>query len=203
MDNLQLTRDSSKEKRINFLDRLATKYALQNNLTQEKAVRELLAYEQIRDIFQDIRMGLMAKARTQTYKIWLLNSGDVTDPPPENWKKSKPPQVEITNSDDTQSKILERNLVHLQQAKEKPFTMTKLGKLLRWEGSGDLVDQLLEGTVPEDLGLSKVSMEYLNGLKVQKMNVMEKIKADLTMEEYKSFWLKKGSPLQRRRSASM
>ena len=165
---------------------------------------ELLAHEQIRAIFKDIRMGLMAKARTQTYRIWLPNSGDVTYPPPENWKKCKAPQVEITNSDDIHNKILERNLVHLQQAKDASFAMTKLGKLLRWEGSGDLVDQLLEGTVPEDLGLSKVSMEYLNGLKVQKMNVMEKIKADLTMEEYKSFWLKKkGSPLQRRRSASM
>jgi len=39
--DLREIQETSKEKRLKFLENLATKYALQNNLSQEKAIREL------------------------------------------------------------------------------------------------------------------------------------------------------------------
>ena len=56
--DLRGIQELSKEKRVKFLEDLATKYTLQNYLSQEKEISELLSHEKPREIFKDIRIGL-------------------------------------------------------------------------------------------------------------------------------------------------
>ena len=110
-------------------------------------------------------MNLLGKS--QTYRIWLPESKGATDKPLADWKTTASGQVEITNGDEIHKKIFERNKVHLQQAKDTPFVSTKLGKMLKFDGSGELTDDLLKGNA-DDTGLEGFCKQYLEGLKVKK-----------------------------------
>ena len=188
-------KNNSKQIRVQFLKDLASKYALDNNVPYEKAVRELLVHEELREIFTEIKFGLNLLQKSQTYRIWLPVSGRALDAPPENWKTTTTGQLEITNGDEIHGKILERNNIHLQQAKHTPFASSKLGKLLNYDGSGDLTDAFLTSTASE-VGLEGICKKYLEGLKVKNMDTLEKVDSEINFDDYKSFWKKKGKAQQ-------
>ena len=83
---------------------LASKYALDNNVPYEKAVRELLVHAELREIFTEIKFGLNLLQNSQTYRIWLPVSGRALVTPPENWKTTTTGQLEITNGDEIHKK---------------------------------------------------------------------------------------------------
>jgi len=182
--------NNAKEIRVEFLQDLATKYALDNNIPYEKAIRELLVHEELREIFGEIKLGLNLIKRSQTYRIWLPKSEGVTDTPPEDWKTTKTEQVEITDGDEIHKKILERNKIHLHQAKDTPFASSKLGNLFKFDGSGSLTEELLTGKT-DDMGLEMVCKQYLEGLTVKKIKTLEKVDVEISIEDYKIFWTKK------------
>ena len=92
---------------------MAAKYALDNNIPYEKAIRELLVHEELREIFCEIKLGMNLLEKSQTYRIWLPESKGATDKPPADWKTTTSGRVEITNGDEIHEKILKRNKVHL------------------------------------------------------------------------------------------
>ena len=188
--NLKDTRDNAKDKRVDFLKKLAAQYAAANNLTQEKAVKELLAHEQIRDIFREIKFGMNQLRKKQMYRLWLPEDGKVTSKPPKDWKKVVRGQREVTDSEIIHTKLLERNRLHLEQAKVTPFAMSGIGRLLKWDGKGEVSDKILMGE-DFDNDLSEVSKKYIEGLRVKKMCDLESVEKDISLEDYKRFWLKK------------
>ena len=147
-------------------------------------------HEELREIFGDIKIGLNLLVKSQTYRIWLPKTEGVTDTPPDDWKTTNTEQLEITEGDEIHKKILERNKIHLHQAKDTPFASSKLGKLLKFDGSGPLTEELLTGKA-DDMGLELVSKQYLEGLTVKTIKTLEKVDVEISIEDYKRFWTKK------------
>ena len=135
---LQEVQKNSAEIRVEFLHKLAARYAIENNIPEEIAIRELLAHEELKEIFKEVRYGLTEFRQGQTYRIWLPSDNNPKSLPPSNWKVIKSPLVEITDNDKMNKKLVERNTHHLQQAKATPFAESELGKRLGWDGQGEL-----------------------------------------------------------------
>ena len=127
---LQEVQKNSAEIRVEFLNELAARYAIENNISEEIAVRELLAHEELKEIFKEVRYGLTEYRQGQTYRIWLPNDNNPRSLPPSNWKVINSPSVEVTDSEEMNKKLVERNTHHLQQAKATPFADCELGKRL-------------------------------------------------------------------------
>ena len=60
-------------------------------------------------------------------------------------KAVKSPLVEVTDSEEMNKKLVERNTHHLHQAKATPFADCELGKRLGWDGQGELCETILQG----------------------------------------------------------
>ena len=177
----------SVEFRVTFLKDLANRYAIENKVTEEVAIRELMAHEELRDLFKDIRFKMKDRDFSQTYRLWLPDDGSVTSPPPQNWKKITTPPIEITDSETMNKLILERNKNHLKQAKDTPFANTILGKKLGWDGNGVMGDEILDGQWTNNYELHEVSVEYIKGLQQKDTSVLNKVRGSITIEEYKKF----------------
>ena len=68
---LTKARKEAPENRVRFLERLADKYAEDNNTTRETAKRELMKHEEIREIFREISNWLKPRWEGQLQKVWI------------------------------------------------------------------------------------------------------------------------------------
>ena len=55
---LRNIRKKSKEKRIEYLNGLAEKYAAENNMSKHKAIQEIFSHEELREMYRHIRISL-------------------------------------------------------------------------------------------------------------------------------------------------
>ena len=67
---LRRTQLKHQEKRIEFLNGLADKYAASNNISKDLAIRELLLHEEIRKIFRKIRIRMKGSNSPQMSEVW-------------------------------------------------------------------------------------------------------------------------------------
>ena len=67
---LRKIRKKSKEKRIEYLNGLAEKYAAENNMSKHKAIQELLSHEELREMYGHIRISIHEARQPQLLEIW-------------------------------------------------------------------------------------------------------------------------------------
>ena len=167
-----------KEKRVEFLNSLAEKYAQDNKLDLATAVRELMEHEETRELFRTIRLKLDGARAPQMSEIWLPNGDDE--------------KIVLSDSKEVEEHLLQRNWSQLRQAANTPFADGDLGDLLHFDGTGELGDKIVHGEDISDLdGQSDIVMRYLQGMAVKDKSILNTVKVDISMDEYKNFWKNK------------
>jgi len=174
---LHKIRLQAKEKRIEFLYGLAEKYALENNMTNEKAILAILSHEEIRELYRHIRFKLQGSRQPSLSEVWIKNGdGEKTI---------------LTESKDVESHLLQRNKDHLQQASNTLFADGPLGEMIQWDGSGELADRLVNGDpLPDMRHLDSTIQSFLEGMAASKLEMIDSVKISLTTKEYREFWKK-------------
>ena len=178
IETLKEIQSKDKEKRIEYLNRLADKYALDNRMDKEAAVRELLDHEEIRELFREIRLKLKGTAPPQLSEVWLQddNRGKII----------------LNNEAEVEEHLLQRNWRCLRQAANTPFADGVLGDLLHYDGSGELADKIIKGIEdPRIQGMEPTIRRYIKGMKVQDTDILNTVETNITHEEYREFWSKK------------
>ena len=63
---------------------------------------------------------------------------------------------------------------------------------MKWDGTGDLGKDILSGDILNQRKFSETVQLYFESLRASRMGrTLKKVKAELSLEEYKSFWKKK------------
>ena len=168
----------AREKRVEFLNGLADKYASDNMISKSQAVLELLNHEEVREMYRHIRLKIKGSTFSQLDEVWIKSSEGET-------------RV-ISDNDELNEHLLRRNKDQLRQAANTPFGDGPLGKLLKADGSGDIADRILEGLpIPEAVEYDETIQAYLEGMAVSKVSILDSVKTDLTTEQYANFWKNK------------
>ena len=88
--------------------------------------------------------------------------------------------------------LLKRNRKHLGQAKGTPFATGKWAKALKWDGTGDLGEEILSGSILHKHQFEDTVQLYFESLKTTRMARSLKItRPFIGLEDYKTFWNKK------------
>ena len=176
----KLSESKAKEYRIEFLQSQAKKYAADNHLPEAKAIEELICHEEIRDTYSTISSKMSERHKGQLGKLWVPNqNGNEMD------------KTEIDEGDTLHEVILSRNETHLRQARNTPFAETNLGKKMKWDGTGKIVDTILDGDWTNDEGYHEWIELYIKGLATDNLETLNSIDTEITEEEYKKFWKRK------------
>ena len=64
-----------KANRIEYLNSLAQKYAQDNNISKEIAIRELMSHEETRKLFRTLRLKMQGARSAQLSEVWVEQSG--------------------------------------------------------------------------------------------------------------------------------
>ena len=86
---------------------MADQYAMENNITRETAIRDLLIHEELRDTYQRINRKLNRQRSPQLSAIWI--------------KDSEGQKIILDKYEDVERHLLDLNITHLQQANDTPF----------------------------------------------------------------------------------
>ena len=97
---LKEVQKKDKEKRVEFLDNLAEKYASDNTIDKETAVRELMDHEDTRELYRTIRLKMEGPRSPQMSEVWLQG---------ENGDK-----VVLSEANEVEDHLLTRNWKHLR-----------------------------------------------------------------------------------------
>ena len=166
------------EKRQEFLNNLAEKYALDNKISKELAIRELMEHEELRELFRTIRLKMKGSRSPQLSEIWLKN---------ENEEK-----IILSESKEVEEHLLSRNWKCLRQAANTPFAEGELGELINWDGTGEFATKIVEGKpLPEIQHMNDVVQKYIQGMSISDPNILNSVDTDITLEQYRDFWYKK------------
>ena len=119
------------ERRQEFLNNLAEKYASENKIPKELAIKALMHHEELRELFRHIRIKMKGMRTPQLSEIWT------TDEVQEKHI--------ITGSREVEEHLLQRNWSQLRQAANTPFAEGEFADDIRWDGTGDMADRMVEG----------------------------------------------------------
>lgn len=183
--NLRDIQNNARETRKNHLEELANQYALQNNLSPQRAVMELLSHEETRGMFRMLRYQIKKEERKKLMTLWEAVDEDG------NFIKDENRKVVYTKGKEIDKALLRRNEEHLNQARHTPFATGKLRKGLKWDGTGQLSDDILTGDILNQVRLDDAMQLYLESIRVQDLSKLGIIKPLLHLEEYQTFWRKK------------
>ena len=167
--------------RQEHLQDLATNYAKQNNVSRNNAINELMAHEGVRGTFATLKERLKQNNTGQLDSLWI--SMDEHG----NYTKNSQSKEVYTDEQSVHTKILQRNQSHLQQASNTPFASGKLKKGLKWDGTGKLSDQILNGEILNDQQFRANMQLYLESLQTRDFRKLDVINPTLTLEEYGQF----------------
>ena len=163
------------EKRQEFLNELAEKYARDNKLSQEQAIRELLSHEELREMFRTIRLRMAGQTSPALSEVWYNN---------EEGEK-----IVISESEEVENHLLERNWTQLRQAANTPFADGEWGDSIRWDGTGDMATRMVEGKpLPEIQHENDTVQRYIEGMSVSNQNILNSVNTNITLKQYKDFW---------------
>ena len=166
------------EKRVEFLNSLAEKYALDNKIDKDTAIRELMSHEETRELFRTIRLRMHGTRPPQLSEVWV--------PDGDNKK------IVISEDKEVETHLLQRNWSQLRQASNTPFVDGRLGGLINKDGTGDLADRIVDGDIiPEINGMKETVQHYIAGMKAVDDSILNTVKVEITMKEYRKFWANK------------
>ena len=120
------------ERRVAFLNRLAEKYAEENFIEKETAIRELLDHEELLELFRMIRLKMKGVKSPQLSEVWVQT------------REEEKIVLSATNS--VESYLIQRNKEYLRKVSAIPFAEGYLGDQSNYDGSGDLANKIIDGT---------------------------------------------------------
>ena len=162
-------------KRQEYLNELAEKYAQQNNISKKMAIRELLSHEELREMYRTIRLRMAGMTSPQLTEVWVDDG--------EGGKTI------ISNSNEIEEHLLHRNWQQLRQAASTPFADGEWGEDIKWDGTGDMADRIVDGKpLPEIAHKSDVIQKYIEGMAVSDPSIIASVDTEITLEQYKAFW---------------
>ena len=91
-----------------------------------------MSHEELRELYRIIRIKMKGYRLPQLSEIWTKEENDDN-------------KVIISDSDKVEEHLLERNCRHLRQAANTPFADGDFGDLIHWDGTGDMLNRILEG----------------------------------------------------------
>ena len=101
-------------------------------------------------------------------------------------------KIILTECEEVELHLLQRNKTHLRQASDTPFADGALGEMIDWDGTGELSERLLRGEPTPDLAhLDSTIKAYMEGMAAKKLDTIDSIKIKLSIEQYRDFWNKK------------
>lgn len=166
------------EKRQEFLSRLADKYAQDNNISKEKAIRELMSHEEVKELFRTIRLRMKGARSPQLSEVWTQD---------DNGEK-----VILNESAEVEEHLLSRNWKHLRQASNTPFADGEFGALIQWDGTGEFANKIVDGTpLHEVQHKNEVTQRYIQGMAVSDRSIIDTVNTEISLEEYRDFWKQK------------
>ena len=136
------TKGNAAKLRADHLEDLIQKYMELRNLKRETAVRQILHWEQVRNLHTK-HSEMMTRSKPNVIKTLIVPKPDSSDPEA---------MMEITDPDDIQNVILRRNATKLGAAEGSPFTTPPLADILGDHGDTHQADEILNGTytLPHD-----------------------------------------------------
>ena len=141
---------SARQIRKDHLIKLADNYTKANNVTQQTAINELLEQEDIRQTFKILKNKLKPVQSPNLKTLWVSID--------ENGKYCKDftkKQV-YGDQESIHREILRRNAEHLSQASSTPFAKGWLKKRLKWDGTGDIADNIFTGQILNKYKIQRV-----------------------------------------------
>ena len=166
------------EKRQEFLSDLAEKYAKDNKMTKEQAIRELINHEELREMHRTIRLRMGGSKSPQLSEVWI-NTVDGN-------------KEILSNSEDIESHLLERNWSQLRQAANTPFADGEWGDTIRWDGTGDMANRMVEGEILLEIQhKKKIIQQYIEGMAVSDRSILDTLDTKISLKQYREFWKKK------------
>ena len=166
------------EKRQEFLNNVAEKYANENKMTKELAIRELMSHEELRDLYRTVRMKMKGVMSPPLSEVWTRDE--------DNQK------VIISSNTEVEEHLLHRNWSQLRQAANTPFADGELGEHIGWDGTGDMANRIVEGKpLPEIEHKHSVIKTYIEGMAMADPSIKDTVNTNISFEQYKQFWIKK------------
>ncbi len=176
---------NDRQHRKDHLTEVAEKYAEQNQLSTQQAIIELLTHEDARSTFRILRQRLKPSNRSGLRTLWV--SVDENG----NYQRELTNRKVYTKKEEIHDCLLRRNKDHLSQASGTPFAKGRLKHDLKWDGTGRLADDILQGNILNKQRYNASLQLYLECLQVQDFSNLNIVQPHLTLEEYKLFWKKK------------
>ena len=183
--NLKRIQKNARVLRQEHLEALATEYGLQNNVSKQTAITELISHEETRETFKVLRQRLKPIQRGQLQTLWVSTNdqGEFT-------KDTENKQI-LTKRDDIHAALLNRNARHLEQASETPFGKGSLRKHLKWDGTGILAERMISGDILNDRIFRPAMQLYLESIRVKDLTQLNIVRPRIHLEDYANFWKKK------------
>ena len=176
--NLHNIQERDNEKRQEFLSNLADKYASDNNISKEKAIRELMSHEEVKELFRTIRLRMKGSRSPQLSEIWIQDETGG--------------EIVLSESREVEEHLLSRNWKHLRQAARTPFAEGEFGELINWDGTGEFANRMVEGKPLDEIHHKNETMQkYIEGMAASKNGIIDSVNVDITLDEYRQFWKKK------------
>ena len=175
---LRQVQAKDKEYRVQYLLQMADKYSMENDISRETAIRELLCHEEVRDTFRTIRHYMGAPRSPQMTEVWI-NEGTHS-------------KIVLDDSESVEQHLLARNKEKLFDANNTPFAGGGLSSYLGEHGNSDFATRALLGSpLPEIEDVDPVIKDYILGLQYDKATIPDSVDVSMTVDQYKAFWKKK------------
>ena len=177
----------SKNKRTEYLRKIAEHYAKEHDIPKEAAVKQIAQSEASKRIYKNIRRALDKDASNSLSTLLVPNNGkDIAA----TYKALKDDRteiqawVEISNPRQVEKDMVEWCRLHFNQAAETPFATTKWETLLENE---EIQNEILEGKSTVGTTESVEIQEFLRALRVPRENIRDKVGLQITYEEFE-YW---------------
>ena len=152
---------------------MTEKYASDNDVSRETAIKDLMFHEELRDTFRKIQEKMRRQKSQQMIEVWL-KAGDE--------------KIVFDTSDEVEVHILQLNKAHLQQAYDIPFAGGAMAEYLDKHGDSDFVNRVIEGEfLHEAQDADPVMQAYLESLQYPTVNSETSVDTDITIQDYKNF----------------
>ena len=182
---LKEVQQKDRQHRQDHLLELAQIYAEQNNISTQTAITELMAHEDVKATFQQLRYHMKPDARSQLEKLWISVDDNG------NHVKDASRRKVYSTGKEIHKALLKRNVAHLRQAANTPFAKGFMKNKLHWDGTGALSKDILTGDILNQRTFHRSMQLYLESIKVNDFRQLNVVRPTLTIEEYYSFWKKK------------
>jgi len=125
---------------------------------------------------------------TQQQQIWICKDCNVYA---QDWYRDNN-KLELEVAEEIHTQLLKHNRKHLHQASKTPISRGKLADKTGKFGENDICDNILEGQWIQDEQIEYCIFQYIQELRYVDKGVKDCVIADISDEDYKTFWKTKG-----------